>query len=81
MIELAKKLDVDIISPFYQLLNKNLVKEMHNNGFKVLPWTVNSTKDLQKMIDMNVDGVISDYPKEMMDYINYLSEEKLFSNC
>ena len=81
MIELAKKIDVDIISPFYQLLNKNLVKEMHNNGFKVLPWTVNSTKDLQKMIDMNVDGVISDYPKEMMDYINYLSEEKLFSNC
>ena len=80
MIELAKKIDVDIISPFYQLLNKKLVKEIHNNGFKVLPWTVNSTKDLQKMINMNVDGVISDYPKEMINYIHCLSEKKPFSN-
>lgn len=70
MIELGKKIDVDIISPEYLLLNKELVKEIHSNGFKVLPWTVNSTKVLQEMIDMNVDGIISDYPKEMMDYIN-----------
>jgi glycerophosphoryl diester phosphodiesterase len=69
MIEVAKKIDVNIISPFYKLLNKELVKQIHNNGFKVLPWTINSTKHLQEMIDMNVDGIISDYPKEMMDYI------------
>ena len=69
MIELAKKLNVDIISPEYILINKELVKEIHNNGFKVLPWTVNSTKIFQEMIDMNVDGIISDNPKEMIDYI------------
>ena len=69
MIELAKKLNVDIISPEYILINKELVKEIHNNGFKVLPWTINSTKIFQQMIDMNVDGNISDNPKEMIDYI------------
>jgi glycerophosphoryl diester phosphodiesterase len=70
MIKLAKQIDVDIISPHYVLLDKELVREIHNNGFKVLPWTVNSTEHLQKMIDMNVDGIITDYPKEMMDYID-----------
>jgi glycerophosphoryl diester phosphodiesterase len=70
MIELAKKINVDIISPHYSLLNKELVKQMHNNGFKVLPWTINSTKVLQEMIDMNVDGIITDYPEEMINYIN-----------
>lgn len=70
MLEFAKKINVDIISPDYSLLNKELVKQIHNNGFKVLPWNINSTKTLQEMIDMNVDGIISDYPKEMIDYIN-----------
>ena len=69
MIQLAKKLNVDIISPEYILINKELVKQMHDNGLKVLPWTLNSTDILQKMIDMNVDGVIADNPKEMIDYI------------
>jgi glycerophosphoryl diester phosphodiesterase len=69
MIVLAKKLNVDIISPEYTLLNKESVKQMHDNGFIVLPWTLNSTKIFQEMIDMNVDGIISDNPKEMIDYI------------
>jgi glycerophosphoryl diester phosphodiesterase len=69
MIKLAKKLNVDIISPEYILINKELVKQIHDNGFSVLPWTLNSTDVLQKIIDMNVDGVISDNPKEMIDYI------------
>lgn len=69
MIKLAQKLNVDIISPEYILINNELVQQMHDNGFKVLPWTINSTHILQKMIDMNVDGVISDNPKEMIDYI------------
>ena len=69
MIKLAKKINVDIISPEYVLINKESVKQMHDNGFSVLPWTINSIKNLQEMIDMNVDGIISDNPKEMIDYI------------
>jgi len=69
MIKLAKKLNVDIISPDYTFLNKELVKKIHDNGFNVLPWTINLTKNFQEMIDMNVDGIISDNPKEMIDYI------------
>ena len=63
-------MEIGIISPHYSLLNKELVKQMHNNGFKVLPWTINSRKVLQEMIDMNVDGIITDYPEEMINYIN-----------
>jgi len=70
MIERAKKINVNFISPYYTLLNKELVEKIHNNGFKVIPWNINTTKQFQEMIDMNVDGIISDYPKEMIDYIN-----------
>lgn len=72
MIELAKKINVDIISPDYGLLNKELVEKIHNNGFKVIPWNINTTKNFQEMIDINIDGIISDYPKEMIDYKNMI---------
>jgi len=71
MIELAKNINVDIISPEYSLLNKDLVKKMHDNKFRVLPWGINSTISLQEMIDINVDGIIADDPKKMIDYIKY----------
>jgi glycerophosphoryl diester phosphodiesterase len=70
IILLAKSLDVQIISPDYLLLTKENVHMMHTNGFEVLPWTVNDIKDLQKMIEYNVNGIISDYPTIMKDYIN-----------
>jgi glycerophosphoryl diester phosphodiesterase len=69
MIETAKKINVDIVSPDISLLNKELVQKIHDNGFKVLPWNINTTKEFEEMLDMNVDGIITDYPKEMMDYL------------
>jgi glycerophosphoryl diester phosphodiesterase len=29
---------------------------------QVIPWTVNARVDIQKMIDLGVDGLITDYP-------------------
>ena len=31
-------------------------------GLKVVPWTVNAREDLADIIDMKVDGLITDYP-------------------
>ena len=70
IILLAKSLDVQIISPDYLLLNKENVQMMHINGFEVLPWTVNDIHTLKKMIEYKVDGIISDYPTVMKDYID-----------
>lgn len=72
MINLAKKLKVDIISPEYTLLSKPLVQKMHEEHFQVLPWVIDSTYALQRMLDMNVDGVISDDPQLMINYISQL---------
>ena len=34
-------------------------------GIKVIPWTVNESVDMQRMIDWDVDGIISDYPDQL----------------
>ena len=52
----------DIWSPYYKTLSKDRVIELHQKGIRVIPWTVNEPKDMEKMIQIGCDGLISDYP-------------------
>ena len=38
------------------------MEEAHQLGMKVVPWTVNSPRDMNMLIDMGVDGIITDRP-------------------
>lgn len=49
------------ISPDFNDLNYNNVKMLHEFGFKVHPYTVNTENDMQIMLNINVDGVFSNY--------------------
>ena len=51
-----------IYSPYYQLISTKDVKKCHEKGIKVIPWTVNETPAMRKLIRMGVDGIITDYP-------------------
>lgn len=42
--------------------NKKLVDEIHAMGKTLHVWTVNKEADMQAMIDLGVDGLISNYP-------------------
>ncbi|MCH1534488.1 MAG: glycerophosphodiester phosphodiesterase [Schleiferiaceae bacterium] len=65
--EPAKQMDklgfpVDVYSPEYTLVTPELISWCHFRQIKVIPWTVNELADMQKLVDMGVDGIISDYP-------------------
>lgn len=49
-------------SPNYPMLTKEMVDECHQKGMKVVPWTVNTLNEMNKLVAMGVDGIISDYP-------------------
>lgn len=55
-----------IYSPYYLLVNADLVKEAHDRKIAVLPWTVNTEADMKTMSDLKVDGIISDYPDRLV---------------
>ena len=52
----------EIYSPFYKLLNKDAVAFLHQENIQVIPWTVNNSKDAQNLINLGVDGIITDFP-------------------
>lgn len=56
-----------IYSPAFKLVDADLVKKCHDAHIKVLPWTVNSKENIDKLRGLNVDGIISDYPNLFMN--------------
>lgn len=65
----AKAINADIISPYYRELTPELIKEAHELGLKVLPWTVNTPEDMEQMIEWGVDGIITDRPDILKEII------------
>lgn len=61
-VKAAHAIGADIISPYYTKISKQDVDEAHSLGMKVVPWTVNNEKDMNMLLDMGVDGIISDKP-------------------
>jgi glycerophosphoryl diester phosphodiesterase len=58
-----------IWSPNYHDLDEALVKEAQALGLKVLPWTVNDRADMERLVDWDVDGLITDYPDGLRDVL------------
>jgi glycerophosphoryl diester phosphodiesterase len=51
-----------IWSPDYQDVDAHSIAEAHQLGLPVVVWTVNRPEDMTRLIDMGVDGIISDRP-------------------
>lgn len=51
-----------VYSPYHQLVNRKTVEACHEKDILVIPWTVNSKSQINRLIRMGVDGVITDYP-------------------
>ncbi len=49
-------------SPEYTMVTDEMIQYCHSLNVKILPWTVNTISEIKRLKDMNVDGIISDYP-------------------
>ncbi len=52
-------------SPYFGEITQKTVREARQLGLKVVVWTVNEPSDINRMLDLGVDGIISDYPDRM----------------
>lgn len=52
----------EIYSPYYKLVDEPAVTMAHDKGMRIIPWTINTREEMQEMISLQVDGIITDYP-------------------
>ena len=63
--KLVKAAGGTVWSPNYKDVTEVLVREAQTLGLKIVPWTVNEDADLTRLLDMKVDGLITDYPDRL----------------
>lgn len=55
-----------IWSPEFSALNGEIVRRAKALGMKIVPWTVNEPVDIARVLELQVDGIISDYPDRVL---------------
>lgn len=60
--KMVKAAGGNIWSPYFNDVDAERLKEAHDLGLKVVVWTVNEPAQIAKMLEMGVDGIISDRP-------------------
>jgi glycerophosphoryl diester phosphodiesterase len=79
----AKSFDADAISPVHgdpqggsvldpdyrPFTTREMVDEAHRAHMRVVPWTINDIATMNHLIDIGVDGIITDYPDRLRDLL------------
>ncbi len=52
-----------------QLVTPELIKHCHAHGIQVHVWTVNEPAEILALLEMGVDGIVTDYPDRMADLL------------
>ena len=71
-IQLARDLGCSIIAPRFHLVSKELVEMSRQAELVIYPWAVNAEEDLQRMMDLEVEVVITDEVARMQQFLSAL---------
>lgn len=61
-VSFAKEIGADALHPYYMLVTRLYVERAHRAGIQVNPWTVNKDANAKHLINLGVDGIITDDP-------------------
>jgi glycerophosphoryl diester phosphodiesterase len=67
--KLIRALKGKIWCPDFKDINAETVREAHDLGLRVVPWTVDSEKDLLKIMNCQVDGIITNRPDRLKKFL------------
>lgn len=56
-------------APYYKHITAELLNEAHELGIQVFVWTVDSKNDMARLIEMGIDGVITNRPDIFKDIL------------
>ena len=54
------------LSPHHTITDEALVQKCREKGIKLVPWTVDKPEDIQRILDLGVEAIISNYPDRVL---------------
>lgn len=61
----AEKLNAYSVNLCIEFINEEFVQDAHQRGFKVFVWTVNDQDDIERVKELGIDGIFSNYPDRL----------------
>ncbi|MGO4598541.1 glycerophosphodiester phosphodiesterase family protein [Terrabacter sp. 2RAF25] len=65
----AVAVGAQVISPEQAMVDRAFVERAREAGLAVLPWTVNDPGRIAELVDVGVDGIVSDYPDRVLEVV------------
>lgn len=72
--EYAARLGATWCFPNYHYVDEEMVRDLHDHGVRIAPWTPNRPREWQRLREVGCDGVITDMPGEAVEWRNGNSE-------
>ncbi len=69
VVKTTLEMGLDGIHLEHTLITAGLVNEAHENNLFVVAWTVDTHEDWERLITCGVDGIITDYPRELCNFL------------
>lgn len=66
----AQALQLPVASGAITIITPDFVRDMQARGIKVQVWTINSLDEMRTLLELNVDGIITDYPDRLKALID-----------
>jgi glycerophosphoryl diester phosphodiesterase len=64
--EYGEMVGVDALHPFYPaVMDNKIVEDIKKKGFMINAYTVNEEEDMKRLIELGIDGIITNYPDRL----------------
>ncbi len=64
--DLALRLDLQAVSVFHLNLDAGIIARARRRGLAVYAWTADTERDIQRLLDLGVDGIVTNYPERAL---------------
>lgn len=70
-LEAVDRAGTQLLALHRRSTSRRLVAQAHRAGIGVVTWTVNGSREMRKMIDIGVDGIMTDRPDRLINILRH----------
>jgi len=69
MRELAVRTGLQAVSVFFAGINQEIARDCQRSGLALYAWTVDSKREMSRLIDLGIDGICTNYPDKAIAHL------------
>jgi glycerophosphoryl diester phosphodiesterase len=70
-------LNVNFFSVEEKAVNSKMIEDIHKSNKEIYVWTVDKKSDMNNLLKLNIDGIITDKPLQLMNIKKSINSEKI----